>query len=102
MFEEIIGAPQAKMDSSVATVDESRLMNIQTKRVVTELGKRIRQFRRARGYTQADFSELTGLTQGYISQIESGNVEPTIETLWITTGVLDVTLSTLFKDIERV
>ena len=77
-------------------------MHIQTKRIVTELGRRLKQFRRERGYTQAEFSELTGLTQGYISQIEAGNAEPSIETLWIVTGVLDVTLSVLFSGIERI
>jgi transcriptional regulator with XRE-family HTH domain len=77
-------------------------MKDHTKRIVKELGQRIRRLRKARGLTQAEFSEMTGLTQGYLSRTEGGYAEISLETLWIIAGSLDVTLSTLLKDIEFV
>lgn len=45
------------------------------------VGKRIRERRLAFGLTQAQLSELSGITQGHISQLEKGERVPTVATL---------------------
>lgn len=40
------------------------------------LGKRLADFRKARGYTQARVAEVAGVTQGYVAQWESGYSAP--------------------------
>jgi len=46
-----------------------------------ELGKRIRQERQGRQWTLEQFSEKTGLSKSFLSQIERGNTEPSITSL---------------------
>lgn len=47
----------------------------------TTLGERLRQLRTSRGMTMRDTCELTGITQGYISQIENDLYIPSARTL---------------------
>jgi transcriptional regulator with XRE-family HTH domain len=46
-----------------------------------ELGKRIRKERQQRQWTLEQFSEKTGLSKSFLSQIERGNTEPSITSL---------------------
>jgi len=46
-----------------------------------ELGKRIRKERQRRQWTLEQFSEKTGLSKSFLSQIERGNTEPSITSL---------------------
>jgi transcriptional regulator with XRE-family HTH domain len=46
-----------------------------------ELGKRIRKERQNRQWTLEQFSEKTGLSKSFLSQIERGNTEPSITSL---------------------
>ena len=46
-----------------------------------ELGKRIRKERQQREWTLEQFSEKTGLSKSFLSQIERGNTEPSITSL---------------------
>ncbi|MEJ2731925.1 MAG: XRE family transcriptional regulator [Deltaproteobacteria bacterium] len=46
-----------------------------------ELGKRIRKERHQRQWTLEQFSEKTGLSKSFLSQIERGNSEPSITSL---------------------
>lgn len=46
-----------------------------------ELGKRVRKERQRRQWTLEQFSEKTGLSKSFLSQIERGNTEPSITSL---------------------
>lgn len=46
------------------------------------VGRNVRRLRLARGYSQERLSELSGLTQQYISDLERGLRNPTVVTLF--------------------
>ncbi len=46
-----------------------------------DIGKRLRQLRLARGLSQGDIERRTGLMRSYVSRVEGGFTQPTIETL---------------------
>jgi len=64
----------------------------QTKRVVTELGTLLRDWRDMRGKNQIDLSLDTGVSQRYISFIESGRSVPSRQTLMDIAQALDIPL----------
>jgi transcriptional regulator with XRE-family HTH domain len=72
-------------------------MDEETERLALKLGERIRLLRRKAGLSQVRFSEKTGLTQGYISRLETGRVELCIGSLRVICGALDTTISILFR-----
>lgn len=45
------------------------------------LGSRIKKLRKERGATLKEVADATGLSQGYLSQIETDKVEPSISVL---------------------
>ncbi len=64
-----------------------------------QLGRRIAFLRKQRGYTQLTLSIDSGLAMSFISDLERGRRNPSIETLWKIAKTLDVTLEELFKGI---
>jgi transcriptional regulator with XRE-family HTH domain len=54
-----------------------------------EIGKLIKYFRTKKGYTQAEFAKLTGLTQATVSNIERG-IGGTLKALTQIMNVLEV------------
>lgn len=72
-----------------------------------KLGKRIKELRKQKGYTQEQVAEMIELEQNTISVIESGRNFPTLVTLEKIASVLQVELSDFFNydyldDIEKV
>lgn len=65
-------------------------------RVVTQLGQRIAELRRARGLSQGALAETIRSTPQWISQLERGTRSPTVHTLVKIANALDVTLAELF------
>ncbi|MDA3778926.1 MAG: helix-turn-helix transcriptional regulator [Bacteroidales bacterium] len=61
-----------------------------------DLGIVIKNIRKQKGQTQAEFASLCGITQTYLSQIESNAKEPTISTLKNICEKLDMPLPILF------
>lgn len=55
-----------------------------------QIGSIIRRTRKKRGLSQTDLSERTGLRQGTISLIETGNPAARIETLLAILAALDL------------
>ena len=68
------------------------LQKSQTKRVATELGTLLRDWRDMRGKNQIDLSLDTGVSQRYISFIESGRSVPSRQTLMDIAQALDIPL----------
>lgn len=54
------------------------------------VGTNVRRLRLARELTQERFSELSGLSQQYISDLERGRRNPTVVTLYEIAVALDV------------
>lgn len=46
-----------------------------------DLGKRLREFRLARGLSETDLETRTGIPGSHISAVEEGKAKPTIDTL---------------------
>ncbi|MGE0155436.1 MAG: helix-turn-helix domain-containing protein [Geobacter sp.] len=60
------------------------------------LGERIRQFRKAKGYTQERLAEMVGVEPRHISRIEGGYNSPSIERLAKISEALEVLIRELF------
>lgn len=63
-----------------------------------KIGKKIIEYRRAKGLTIRDFSKLTGLSTSLLSQLERDMGNPTLSALRAIASALDVSLSSLFKE----
>ena len=63
--------------------------------------KNIRKYRLAKKYTLQELADLTGLTHGYVRDLECLTIDktPTLETLWKFANALDIDIRLLFDDI---
>lgn len=59
------------------------------------LGKRIMAIRHQRGWTRRDLAEVTGLSIGYITEIERGRMKPKLKTLVIIAETLGIGIEEL-------
>ena len=64
------------------------------------VGEEIRHLRNAREIKLSELSEASGLSVGYLSQIERGISSPSIKALHSISRALDVTISWFFKDVD--
>lgn len=65
------------------------------------IGREVRAFRRQKGITVADLSELTKLSIGMLSKIENGNTSPSLTTLQTLANALSVPLTSFFRGFEE-
>jgi transcriptional regulator with XRE-family HTH domain len=63
--------------------------------VLKELGSRVRELRKARGLTQEDLSERSGLHYTYIGGIERGERNPSLKSMKRVADALEVELDDL-------
>lgn len=63
------------------------------------IGKKIQQYREAKGYTQESFAEIVKLTPNYLSAIERGVKTPSVDTLIEIINGLDVSADEIFVDV---
>lgn len=63
------------------------------------IGKRIRQWRKKRGYSQMQFAEVVDLSTNYLSGIECGKKHPTLYTFIRIVNALDCTADDLLTDL---
>ena len=61
-----------------------------------QLGNKIRELRKARGYSQEQFAPICGLDRTYIAGIESGKRNITIENAQKLANALNVSMAELF------
>ncbi|WP_066295146.1 helix-turn-helix domain-containing protein [Bacillus sp. FJAT-29937] len=57
---------------------------------------KVREIRKKQGFTLADLSEKTGLSQGLLSQIERGLVDPTVSNFWKICTALNTPINYFF------
>ena len=64
-------------------------------------GELVRRLRQERGYSQEEFSFRVGLHQTYVSSVERGERNNTIQTADRIAKALGTTLADLFGELER-
>lgn len=62
-------------------------------------GHRIRELRLATGMTQEEFAEHCGFARTYMSRIETGGANPSLEAIHTLAGGLKIELSVLFEQL---
>lgn len=61
-----------------------------------KLGQNIRNIRLLKGLTQGDICRATGMDRGYVSSLEAGKRNPTIENAEKIAKALKISISDLF------
>ncbi|WP_348260949.1 helix-turn-helix transcriptional regulator [Telmatobacter sp. DSM 110680] len=65
--------------------------------IKTRFGARLRALRASRGWTQAEMADLLAINRGYLSQLETGQRDPSLTVLQTLADGLSITLSHLLK-----
>jgi len=60
------------------------------------LGLAVKTLRKNKGLTQSNFCEMVGITQSYLSQVENGNKEPSIDVVKKIADALGTPIPVLF------
>ena len=63
-----------------------------------EFGSIIKQYRNSKGYTQADMSELLGISEKYVSRVETGIGGISKETLAKYVNILGISPNIMYKN----
>ncbi|KAF7598204.1 MAG: hypothetical protein CGU28_13725 [Candidatus Dactylopiibacterium carminicum] len=61
-------------------------------------GHRIRDLRRAAGYKQDEFADICGFARSYMSRIETGGANPSLDAIEVLAVALKVEVRDLFPD----
>ena len=69
------------------------------KRAVRRLGKRIREIREQKRWTQDDLAAAVDVEQSYVSRVERGVLSPSFPRIVLLAEALDVTVSELCKTV---
>ena len=64
----------------------------------SELGKRIKEYRKKRELTLQEMEEKTGLTKGYLSKVENTRRAPPVSTLIVLAKALGISLSEILGE----
>ncbi len=65
------------------------------------LGKRVRELREERKMTQAKLAEQADLSTNYIGEIERGEAQATLDSLFAIMDALEINPSLLFTPLDR-
>jgi putative transcriptional regulator len=68
--------------------------------ICVQVGKRLREARKAKGWRQIDLAQHSGVHEVHISDLERGTREVGLKTLAALAVALGIKLETLFKGIE--
>lgn len=69
-------------------------------RIRARLGYRIRLLREDRGLSQSDFAYRIGINRSYLSGVENGKRNLTVDILARMADILGITLSELFEGVD--
>ncbi|OFI46170.1 hypothetical protein BG262_03925 [Floricoccus penangensis] len=64
------------------------------------IGENLNRIRKEKKMSMARLSELSGISKGMLSQIENGETNPTINTIWKICSGLDIPYTALFEEEE--
>jgi transcriptional regulator with XRE-family HTH domain len=65
--------------------------------IKVEYGKKVKEIRKTKGATQESLADLSGLDRTYISDIENGKRNVSIETVFKIADALETTVVEFFK-----
>ena len=82
-------------------LEEKGLLRMTEEALRESLGNAIRERRKALGLTLSNMSDRTGVSLGYLSQIELGKNSASIETLYRICLALGIRMSELFTAVQR-
>jgi putative transcriptional regulator len=74
------------------------IKDMKSKKLIKDLGVRIRQLRTKKGWTQNQLAEACSFQKASMSKIESGQSNPTVRTLYKISKAMDVPIRDLFKN----
>lgn len=84
------------------TIKEIRLKKISqteyTMKEIKELGKKIKSIRKKNNITLVQLSELSGISQSYLSRIENGKHDPTFSVLLQIARALQIQVGMLYEE----
>lgn len=66
-----------------------------------EIGDTIKSIRQKKGLKLRELSERTGLSNGFLSQIEHGQAQTSVGNLWKISQALEVPLGTFFAELDK-
>lgn len=90
---------RSKTDGVAPKNDESEDSSLEAaseRALILEIGRRVRAARQAAGLTQQRLAEAIGNRQGYVTALESGGGNPTVQTLFRIALALGVSVGSLF------
>jgi len=85
----------------IRCLESKGLLRMTEEALRESLGGAIREKRKALGFTLSNMSERTGVSLGYLSQIELGKNSASIETLYRICLALGIKMSELFLAVQR-
>jgi CheY-like chemotaxis protein len=85
----------------IRCLESKGLLRMTEEALRESLGAAIRERRKGLGFTLSKMSELTGVSLGYLSQIELGKNSASIETLYRICLALGIKMSELFTAVQR-
>lgn len=65
-----------------------------------KFGETLREIRKEAGLSQSKLSERSGLSVNFISFCERGIMQPTINSLWLLSGALELTVRDFVTRVE--
>jgi len=71
------------------------------KTLAQQLGEYVRDMRLTRGLSQVEFGERCGFYQTYLSRIERGQANPTLNAMEVIANGLGVTIFEMFEAIKE-
>lgn len=74
---------------------------MQTSQLSKQLGACIRELRLQTGQSQVEFGERCGFYQTYLSRIENGRANPTINAIEVVANALGLTVFELFDRVRE-
>lgn len=66
--------------------------------LVTDLGGKLKEIRKAKGFTLSDLAKKTGLSSAYLSNIERNQTSPTIDNLFKVGNALNIDLTAIMEN----
>lgn len=88
-------------DIVIRCLESKGLLRMTEEALRENLGAAIRERRKSLGFTLSNMSERTGVSLGYLSQIELGKNSASIETLYRICLALGIKMSELFTAVQR-
>ena len=66
-----------------------------------KFGARVRQLREAAGYSQEAFADVCGYARSYMSRVERGQGNPSLDAIEVFATALQVEVGVLFESTEQ-